>query len=216
MDVVDYDALLPRDTITPAKALEDTVSWRGVHASSFMLGGTTFIIGTCFLFSASGATLSAAFYTIGSLGFLIVDVQEFFTFFFTSPYSLLINIACSMIGSAFYVAGSIAFFPQFGATASLYGEWGFVLGSSFIAASQLVKVGRLIISMPPPPSVWTSIGVEAGALFGALFFLVGTLLLQYDAAASINTVLISWLVGSLAFTVGGTFLTHRHFVLELT
>jgi hypothetical protein len=218
MDVSDYDELLPphvHDT-TPTRALEDTTAWRAVHASSFMMGGVTFVIGTCCLFFASGATLSAASYSIGSLGFLLVDLQEFVTFFSSSSCSLLINIACSMIGSALYLGGSIAFFPQLGETGTLYGLWGFVLGSSFIAASQCVKVGRLLISMPPPPSVWTSIGVEAGALFGALFFLVGTLLLQYDADAPINAVLVTWLAGSLSFTVGGICLTHRHFVLKLT
>lgn len=196
-----------------SNVIEDTLSWRIIHAFSFMLGGTTFIIGTCLLFSPSGATLSAAFYTLGSLGFLVVDIQEFCTF--TSSFSLLLNIGCSMIGSAFYVAGSIAFFPQLGYTGTLYGEWGFVLGSIFIAVSQSVKVARLLISTPPPPSAWISIGVEASAFFGAFFFLLGTLYLQY-ASIALDTILYIWLAGSLAFTLGGSFLSYRHFVLKLS
>ena len=40
--------------------------------------------------------ISAALYTVGSLGFLLVDVMEFFTF--TSVFLLRLNIACSMTG----------------------------------------------------------------------------------------------------------------------
>ena len=60
-----------------------TILWRIFHASSFIIGGISFIIGTALLFPFQSYALSlssALIYTIGSLGFLFVDLQEFFTF----------------------------------------------------------------------------------------------------------------------------------------
>jgi hypothetical protein len=53
---------------------------------------------------ASSDWWSALLYTVGSFGFLFVDVQEFFTF---SGLELRTNISLSAFGSALYVIGSV-------------------------------------------------------------------------------------------------------------
>lgn len=124
--------------------------WRLWHVLFFALGGSTFIIGLhyavdvcliilvgtiCYFPQSSeyGPTVGAAWYTIGSFGFLGVDVQEFFTF--KTDFPLRTNIAISVIGSTLYIIGSIGFFPQLEAPA--VGIWGFILGSAFIGCSQV-------------------------------------------------------------------------------
>jgi hypothetical protein len=89
-----------------------TVWWRVVHAFAFVLGGATFVAGSACYFVPSWADASVfagVTYTIGSLGFLTVDLLEFFTF--TRPRLLRLNIAASAIGSLCYVIGSLFFVP---------------------------------------------------------------------------------------------------------
>ena len=85
-------------------AWEDQTWWRVTHAGAFILGGVTFWIGTWLYYDPADslgdldqAQISAWLYIIGSIGFLYVDVEEFFTF--TDDYWLRVNIACSVTGS---------------------------------------------------------------------------------------------------------------------
>lgn len=93
--------------------------------------------GTVALFYPGYDSVSAALYTIGSSGFLFVDVQEWITF---SGAVLRTNILMSMTGSFLYLVGSIGFFPVVVAFNPLIGIWGFVLGSAFIGFSQVMHV----------------------------------------------------------------------------
>ena len=217
---MDTPLLLPAtkqdaDAVRP----EDTPAWRAVHAFNFLLGGTTFCAGTAALLPPQQntllATASAALYTLGSLGFLAVDVQEFFTF--RAPASLRANIACSALGSTLYVLGSVGFFPSIFNASPALGVWGFILGSGLIAASQCCKLVRIgWEARRSGAAAWdvaSSLGVEGGAAMGAALFLVGTLFFQSNAP--IMTVLLLWMGGSLAFTLGGCCLATRHFVLKL-
>ena len=54
------------------------------------------------------AFISALLYTIGSIGFWVVDVQEFLTF---KGAVLRTNIFMSFTGSFLYIVGSVGFFP---------------------------------------------------------------------------------------------------------
>jgi hypothetical protein len=56
------------------------------------------------LFFPMNDELSAVLYTVGSIGFLFVDVQEFFTY--EDPV-LRTNILLSASGSTMYVVGSV-------------------------------------------------------------------------------------------------------------
>ena len=115
---------------------ENTIWWRLLHSFGFMTGGITFIIGTGVLYCVPTdyiANLSAGFYTVGSLGFLLVDVMEFFTY--TSSLLLRFNITLSAMGSALYVIGSVGFFADIFNENYGTGVWGFILGSAFIGLS---------------------------------------------------------------------------------
>ena len=90
--------------IKSTPAWEDQTWWRVTHAGAFILGGVTFWIGTWLYYDPADslgdldqAQISAWLYIIGSIGFLYVDVEEFFTF--TDEYWLRVNIACSVTGS---------------------------------------------------------------------------------------------------------------------
>ncbi len=79
-------------------ALHDSRIWRFTHALGFALGGTTFIAGTaCYYFPSVDPTglKSAILYTVGSFGFLFVDVLEFVTY--TEDSYLRINISLSAV-----------------------------------------------------------------------------------------------------------------------
>lgn len=184
--------------------------WRATHAFGFVLGGTTFIGGTAILYCSScsaAAFVSALLYTIGSFGFLSVDVLEFFTF---TSLPLRLNILASAVGSSAYVLGSIGFFPSVMSASppgTALGVFGFEIGSGVIALSQFFKVRRLLVGRADASSLL----VEAGAGVGASFFLVGTCLIDYNYQLVLNL----WILGSIAFTVGGLALSYRHFALNV-
>jgi hypothetical protein len=190
--------------------------WRVFHALSFCIGGISFIIGTALLFPVPTYMLSlssAVIYTIGSLGFLFVDLQEFFTF--TEDTILRFNISLSATGSLAYVIGSIGYIPSLQSISPLLGIWGFIIGSAFIFFSQVWKLYR--IGLPINKDALTALLVEGGACIGGLLFLIGSLLviLIPNDANSGFWVLITWLIGSISFSFGGVSLSYRHFILNL-
>lgn len=143
----------------PPERLLDSVCdhplWRLTHALGYCIGGVFFTIGTALYYPAiadaaqgdeSGVAKlgvwTAWLYTIGSAGFLYVDVQEFFTF--SDDFTLRVNISCSMIGSAFYLIGSAGFLPQIYEATTLVGILGFLMGSAFIGCSQAWKLSRIL------------------------------------------------------------------------
>ena len=125
--------------------------WRLAHAADFLLGGTTFIAGTAVLFAPAAALLppggaalaSAALYTLGSLGFLAVDLQELASYSRREEALLRANISCSAAGSALYVLGSLGYAPALEALSPQLGPAGFIGGSAAIFASQLWKLARI-------------------------------------------------------------------------
>ncbi|KAG1675664.1 hypothetical protein FOA52_002373 [Chlamydomonas sp. UWO 241] len=196
------------------------------------MGGTTFIAGTVLLFFPNMDTLSALLYTIGSVGFALVDLQELCTFTQGHPLPLRVNIACSLVGSLLYIVGSVGFFPKLGLPA--VGIWGFILGSAAIGCSQLWKTHRIgrgggdggevpgcfrVGNLVSETGAFTAAGVELSAGIGAWCFFVGTSLYQLGPlegpASVLATVLWIWVAGSLSFTAGGCFLAWRHFVMGI-
>lgn len=125
----------------------------------------------------------------------------------------------------------MGFFPSFAATNPAIGVWGFILGSFFIGVSQMWKTyrigkggldsgkGFMISTIIGEIDGFTQAGVEFSAGLGAWCFFFGTVL--YDQGpiegegSVMDTVLITWLAGSVWFTLGGTFLAYRHFVMRV-
>lgn len=238
--------LLGHTTTTSAtKDVWDCTWWRILHYFGFCLGGITFTIGTLLYYPAvydtsKGDTndvvtlsvITAWLYTIGSAGFLFVDVQEFFTF--TDDIILRINISCSMIGSLFYLIGSAGFLPLIYNWQPLIGIIGFMAGSLFIGCSQTWKLVRILRS-PDEVGVSHEVSstrrinaacVEGGAMVGGFSFLVGTSFywkgpIEGDTTCLVTCnnyelVLALWVLGSFAFTFGGLSLAYRHIVLKIT
>ena len=210
--------------------VEQTFAWMLFHWGGFFVGGSTFVAGTALYFFPDipfGGQWSALLYTIGSLGFLTVDVMEFFTF--TEDLLIRINIVLSMIGSTLYVIGSIGFFSQIYEITDEVGIWGFILGSFFIGSSQLWKTFRIgssssskdgtfsIVQLLSDTSKMTEIGVELNAGVGAWCFFVGTVMYRIGPLEGpfYTSILLIWLAGSFFFLAGALYLGYRHWVMRV-
>lgn len=213
-----------------AIGVQDTTAWRVAHAASFATGGLTFIAGTGLYFVSPQTdaigNLAAALYTVGSVGFLTVDVMEFFTPAYRSC-PLRFNIALSATGSTLYVVGSLGYLPAVLAATEAVGVWGFILGSALIGTSQIWKLLRYATDDAGRTSLGvllssrdraTAAGVEGGACLGAWLFFVGTVMYAHAVTpdAWMTAILAVWMAGSAFFTVGAMFLCHRHFVMGVS
>ena len=153
--------------------------WRLFHGTHYMIGGLTFVTGSCMYFPGISNKYSSALdiggwlFTIGSIFFLLADLQEWWyyrvgccldrkyqaaleshssTLFLNLRNTFLgqyerakvgINFFMSVCGSAFYLAGSILFIPTFKKELN-FGEWFFIIGSAFIYISQAWKIYRSV------------------------------------------------------------------------
>lgn len=198
-----------------------------VHFISFFTGGLLFIAGTaCYFYPdwAESGNVGGYFYTVGSCGFLLVDVTEFFAY--QESLSLRINISMSLVGSLFYLVGSIGFIPDvYDATSGYLGIWGFIMGSLFIGCSQLWKTHRigsendknvfLFSHLFSTRDLFVQTGIELSAGIGAWCFFVGTIMYNHGPLTGefYQYILRLWEFGSCWFTLGSLFLGYRHFVL---
>ncbi len=87
-----------------------------------------------------GALISAWLYTVGSVAFLLADITEWmhYTRPFFAHYS--INFLFSVLGSTFYLIGSIDYIPSLNAAKA--GALFFIIGSSVIVFAQTWKIVR--------------------------------------------------------------------------
>jgi hypothetical protein len=207
--------------------IEETFLWMFFHWAGFFLGGSTFVAGTVLYFFPDlpyQGEWSAALYTLGSCGFLTVDVMELFTF--TDVFVLTVNISCSVIGSLFYVIGSIGFFPEIYNMTDIVGIWGFILGSFFIGSSQIWKTFRIgkgrndsfsVSNLLADIDSRTQVGVELNAGFGGWCFFVGTVMYLHGPLEGqwYFDVLCIWTAGSFFFLLGSFFLGYRHWIMHV-
>jgi hypothetical protein len=224
------------DAVEP-HAVEEPQSphWNFFHFIFFFLGGSCFIVGTVTYYnptSESAALWGAMLYTIGSAGFFAVDALELITFT-RAPRHVRINISLSMVGSAFYIIGSMGFFPYVISRNTQVGPWGFIIGSLLIGSSQLWKTYRIgaggdelaqrctCDGLFNSRDSFTQMGVELSAGFGAWFFFFSTIVYLKcikDNFADMDlyyAIVDCWLVGSCFFTMGAFFLGYRHFVMRV-
>ena len=125
----------------------------------------------------------------------------------------------SIIGSSCYLIGSVGFLPTPYAFTPLVGILGFISGSFFIFCSEIWKIHRIWASTKGNDRA-SALFVEAGAMFGGLFFFIGTSLYWKGplpgstdckvTCSNYNTILVLWIIGSIAFTIGGLALSFRH------
>ena len=174
-------------------AWEDQTWWRVTHAGAFILGGVTFWIGTWLYYDPADslgdldqAQLSAWLYIIGSIGFLYVDVEEFFTF--TDDYWLRVNIACSVTGSTLVSAA-----PRRAPRRALRSARSPALLSLSRSARARARAQALTSVAPPPLLPSASASARAQYIIGSVGFLPSV---------------YAWspLVGILGFILGSFFI----------
>ena len=148
-----------------------SLSWRIIHALLYTTGGITFLLGSlCYFPSMTDYELGGWFFTIGSIGFLIADLMEWYTNnrvgcfdstvlradfeekmdIYMEPKDTLwgsyqrlencLNFFYSAIGSLLYLVGSICFIPE--TDSILLGTELFIAGSFVIFTSQSWKIYR--------------------------------------------------------------------------
>ena len=223
--------------------------WFLVHGACYINGGLTFLIGSILYYPQYNPPLShedgdlegSLLFTLGSLTFLIADIQEWLLYappclkrhkliddspeyapLMQAPgdsgdseagYFLGLNFFLSAIGSLLYLLGSIFIIPTLN-TPNL-GAWGFIIGSVFVWLAQLWKVHR----MQPfdrahwTQDEWSAFQVDLLASTGGFWFLVGTAA-SLSPRVSLVAVVNMWVIGSIAFTWSGCALLYRHFILK--
>jgi len=211
--------------------------WRLYHGINYMIGGITFLVGSLMYFpEVNGLETGGWLFTVGSAAFLLADLHEWW---FNrvgccgdrgncvdgpdlraaavgqgqSPGACNgINFFWSVIGSALYLAGSIAFIPELDSL--LAGQWLFIVGSAFIFTSQYAKIHRGGGAL----AVWredaAAFVVDAMAGVGGVFYFVGTILSlpAYDPDDAATTRYADlFTLGGLAFSLSGLALNYRYF-----
>ena len=152
-----------------------SLTWRLFNWSVYIIGGLTFTVGSYQYFpSVSDFGSGAWLFTIGSLGFTIIDYNEWWknnrvgcfyyedyedsfertsTSNFVSADSLHgkfqraevgLNSFLSLTGSTLYLIGSVLFFPYFNSL--LAGTYFFIIGSAVIFTAQTWKICRCMYS----------------------------------------------------------------------
>ena len=148
-----------------------TLTWRVNHTIPYLIGGTTFLAGSYqYLPSVSNYELGGWLFTIGSVGFLYADLNEWWknnrvgcafdddyrddfekqlgnrfdpSSSFCGKFQRAengLNFALSAVGSLLYLIGSILFIPELNAT--VMGTIIFIPGSFIIFLSQMIKLYR--------------------------------------------------------------------------
>lgn len=208
---------------------------------NFFILQSTFVLGSLQYFpNISNFNLGGWLFTIGSAGFLIADLWEWWYFrvgcafdeeyYYPDRHKPLfdrsevgLNFFFSAIGSALYLIGSIDFIPSRDALVS--GTWIFIYGSSVIFLSQLWKVLRALSTNPTNEwdrrirvsNVMTdlpAVGVDACAGLGGLAYCIGSIMFLPYFNTSVDTEFNAsavFLCGGSFFLMSGLFLTYRYF-----
>lgn len=179
-------------------------------------------------------------FTIGSTGFLIADLWEWWYYrvgcacdgeyyypdrhkSFFERAELGLNFFFSAIGSALYLAGSIEFIPSLNEIVS--GTWIFIYGSSVIFLSQLWKVVRTLKTNPlqewdrsfklsNAAADLPAFGVDICAGLGGLAYCIGSILFlpRFDTTEHAEFIAATvFVTGGSFFLLSGIFLAYRYF-----
>jgi hypothetical protein len=206
--------------------------WRVVHFFGVFVGGIGYLAGSGLFYypdSAAAVLWGAALYLVGSLGFLVADMQDLCTFARRVPRHVTANIATSVCGSIGYTVGSFGFFPAIAAASPELGAWGFVAGSAFVVVAQMWVLCRIGSGgegcghtcsrrrLKGNGDVITQAAVAVNMFAGGWFFLFpsAAALRSTPGTDAYTSVVSLWLLGSVFFTVAAGALWVRHFILHL-
>lgn len=190
--------------------------------------------------AVSNFVLGGWLFTIGSTGFLIADLWEWWYFrlgcacdaaysypdrhkSFLDRAELGLNFFFSAIGSALYLIGSIDFIPSLEQIVD--GTWIFIFGSSVIFLSQLWKVIRTLrtnryndfdhsFKLSNAKDDLPAFGVDVCAGLGGLAYCVGSIMFlpQNDTSPESEfRAAAVFVTGGSLFLASGLFLTYRYF-----
>jgi hypothetical protein len=104
----------------PASTVSNSKCWRVWHSVNYQIGGICFLLGSLALLPTladkiNAALISALLYTVGSTTFLLADITEWLHY--AKPFfaHYFINFLFSVLGSTFYLIGSIDDIPSLNA-----------------------------------------------------------------------------------------------------
>jgi len=206
--------------------------WKSLVPLTLLAASVTFVGGTALLFAPgtyrTGATAGWLF-TMGSLGFLLVDI--FKCVIFKGDSEDLSILAGKTFGAFSYFVGSIGYIPPMPWDSNYQmGIQGFIWGSIFMGVSHFWKIHRLcsnghhgpgfsLANIKDRVEVTSAVLVELALGIGAWCFLAGTIM-YWVAHVPGSTLylwtLIIWEIGSVLFFGGGCLLTYRYFGMGLS
>jgi len=191
-----------------------------------LVAGVAFCAGTACYYAPNwrpGPLVAAVLYTTGASLFLILDLYDWRQA--CQPPARACrhsvdqeqaraggaeraNRALSVLGTALYVLGSVAYTPVVYAAVPAVGNWSYAIGSVFVGSSQLWKARRATIAAPKlTGEAIADIGAELSAALGAWCWLIGALIFASGAHATAASLywasLGVWMAGSLLFTAVG-------------
>jgi len=197
--------------------------WYITLCLAYFIGGTTFILGTSCYFDKNwhdGGEIGSVLFIIGSVSFLIADTMEIVAS--SDDVWIRLNLSLSVIGSIFYVMGSIGFIPSIFNQKEILGATGFIIGSILIGSSQIWKVIRtgtendkFSFQSLCTDGMWmiTSVDICIG-LGGWLFFIGSVMFISGPLEGPwYESVLFIWMIGSIYYTIGALFLCYASYQL---
>ena len=200
----------------------------------------TFVGSIMYFPSISQYVAGGWLFTVGSTGFLIADMWEWWYFRLGCAFDgsfnypnrhkdlweraeVGLNFFFSATGSTLYLIGSIEFIPSTELITD--GTWTFIYGSAIIFLSQLWKVIRALktdpnfehdkrVKLSNVMGDLPALGVDSFAGIGGLFYFFGSILfLPQNIASSADESRASavFVMGGLSFFISGVFLIYRYF-----
>lgn len=218
-------AVEPRGRSCSARvALEVLVVFSFFVAGATFLGGSVlFLYPNLTLGGNSSDVVAALLFTVGSVGFLLVDVREFHM---SWGFPLLrANVGIAVASSTAYLLGSIGMFPSVDAWSAYFAPGWFLAATVLNLASAAWKIYRILCGGNEASGVfrlsrlwreWDSFtqgGVEISAGIGAcIFFCSNILYVKHatDMSPGLFLHLVSlWISGSSFFLLSAAFLVAR-------
>ena len=188
-----------------------------LNAAFYICGSVLFLFGSIlfhpnFLVDEHLYRTAVSFFAIGSLLFLLAPSQQLLDDFravIFKPLTLStetnvfnVDLAISLcrntsgiLGGILFLVGSAAFWPSFGSSGALVGNWLYRFGSIFALFSSL---GSLIRQQEQNPSITVSKVLTFFSFLGSLGFIIGGAFFLAGKPYGVHGC-VSWALGSVVF-----------------